>query len=94
MFHISTPKDWQLLLIQYTVFNKNVNNPCVLCIRRSCDGKSLPIQFAATMRRYVMIVIFPLVSVGLDQASNLYYSCNPIASVYPEHLASICEDRR
>ena len=41
----------------------------------------------------IVIVIVPLVSVGLDQASNVYYSCNPLALVYAEHLNSICEDR-
>ena len=92
VFRISTPKDWQLLLIQAIVFNENSNKLRALCIRRTGDGKSLPIQCAATMRRYVTIVIVPLLSVGLDQASNIYYSCNKKASVYAEHLDSISED--
>ena len=60
---------------------------------RTGDGISLLIQCAATMRRYVTIVIVPLLSVGIDQASNVYYSYNCNASVYAEHLDSISEDR-
>ena len=93
VFNIPSPKDWQLLLIQAIVFNKNSNNLRALCIRRTGDGKSLPIQCAATMRRYITIVIVPLLSVGLDQASNVYYNCNKKASVYAEHLDSISEER-
>lgn len=52
-----------------------------------------PIQCAATMKRYVIIVIVPLLSVGIDQPSNVYYSCDCKASVYAEHLDSILEDR-
>ena len=93
VFGITTPKDWQLLLIQSIVFNTNANKLRALCIRRTGDGKSLPIQCAATMMRYVTIVIVPLLSVGIDQASNVYYTCNHNASVYAEHLDSISEDR-
>lgn len=33
--------------------------------------------------------IVPLLSVGADQASNIYYLCDARASVYAEHLDSI-----
>ena len=45
------------------------------------------------MKRYVAIVIVPLISVGLDQASNIYHSCDVRTSVYTEHLDSICENK-
>ena len=45
------------------------------------------------MRRYVSLVVVPLVAVGSDQASNLFYSANTDASVYAEHLDSIREAR-
>ena len=32
VFKIGTPKDWQLLLIQAIVLNKNVNKLCAFCI--------------------------------------------------------------
>ena len=63
---ITNPKDWQLLLIQSVLFNTNTNKLRALCIRRMGNGKSLPIQCAATTRRYVTIVIVPLLSVGID----------------------------
>jgi len=93
VFHTSTPKNWQLLLIQAIVFNKNTNKLRALYIRRTADGKSFPIQCAATMRRFVTIAIVPLLSVGLDQANNIHYSCDKQSSVYAEHLDSISEDR-
>ena len=93
VLHISTPNDWQLLLIQAIVFNIDKNNLRALCIMRTGDGKILPIQCTATMRRFVTIVIVPLLSIGLDQASNVHYSCDKQASVYAEHLDSISEDR-
>ena len=43
VLHISTPKDWQLLLIQAVVFIKNSNKLRFLCIRRTGNGKILPI---------------------------------------------------
>ena len=43
VFGITTPKDWQLLLIQSIVFNTNANKLGALFIRRTGDGKSLPI---------------------------------------------------
>ena len=79
------------MLIQDIIFNKNTNKLRALCIQRTGDGKMLPIQCAATMRRYVTIVIVPLISVAAEQASNINYSCDPQASVYAENLDSICE---
>ena len=89
VFGINKPKDWQLLLIQAMVFANNANSIRAICIRCTGDGKSLPIQCSATMRRFVSIVVVPLIAVGSDQASNVYYSSNSDASVYAEHLDSI-----
>lgn len=43
------------------------------------------------MRRYVSLVVVPLIAVGSDQASSIYYSANTDASVYAERLDSIRE---
>ena len=40
------------------------------------------------MRRYVSIVVVPLISIGADQASNIYYASNSDANIYAEHLDS------
>ena len=60
-----------------------------MCIRQTGDRKSLTIQYYATMRRYVSIVVVPLISIGVDQASNIYYTSNSDANIYAEHLDSI-----
>ena len=60
-----------------------------MCIRQTGDGKSLPIQCSTAMCRYVTIVVVPLISIGADQASNIYYSSNPEAGIYAEHLDSV-----
>ena len=57
VFRITTPNNWQSLLIHSTLFNKNANKLRELCISRNGDGKNLLIQCAATMMRYVTIVI-------------------------------------
>ena len=41
------------------------------------------------MRRYVTIVVVPLISIGADQASNIYYSSNHESGIYAEHLDSV-----
>ena len=89
VFNIETPKDWQILLIQSLVFSDHASNPRVMCIRQTGDRKSLTIQYYATMRRYVSIVVVPLISIGVDQASNIYYTSNSDANIYAEHLDSI-----
>jgi len=38
---------------------------------------------------YVTTIVAPLLSVGEDQASNVFRSTNPDASVYAEYLDSI-----
>ena len=43
VFHISTPNDCQLLLIQSMIFNNNANNHRVLGIRCTSGGKILHI---------------------------------------------------
>ena len=91
VFNIDKPKDWQILLIQALVFSDKASNRRVMCIRQTGDGKSLPIQCCATMRRYVSIVVVPLLSIGADQASNIYYASNSDANIYAEHLDSIRE---
>ena len=75
------------------MFNKNTNNLQELCIRPTCDGKIIPIQYAAMMMRYVTIVVVPLPSEGLYQDRNTCYSCDDRACVFAEHLDSICEDK-
>lgn len=62
-----------------------------MCIRQTGDGKSLPIQCTVTMRRYISVVVVPLISIGADQVSNIYYCCNPEAGIYAEHLDSLCD---
>ena len=42
------------------------------------------------MRRYVAIVVVPLISIGVDQASGIYYSSDPQGNIYAEHLDSVC----
>lgn len=44
VFGIMTPKEWQLLLIQLIVLNTNAHKLQSLYIRRTGNGKSLPIQ--------------------------------------------------
>ena len=43
------------------------------------------------MRRYVSIIVVPLISIGVDQASNIFYTSNSDANIYAEHLDSIRE---
>lgn len=43
------------------------------------------------MWRYVSLVFVPLIVVGSDQISNVFYSTNAAISVYAEHLDSIRE---
>jgi len=53
VFNIEAPKLWQILLIQALAFSKDTNSRRVMCIRQKGDGKSLPIQCSASIRRYV-----------------------------------------
>ena len=91
VLNVSTLKEWQTLLIQLLVFSDHASTDRVMCIRQTSDGKSLPVQYTATMRRYVSIVVVPLISIGADQASTIYYTLNSDANIYAEHLDSICE---
>ena len=91
VFKIDAPTDWQILLIQSLVFPYFDSPRRIMCIRQTGDGKSLPIQCVATMRRYVSVVVVPLISIGADQVSNIYYCCNPQAGIYAEHLDSLRE---
>ena len=58
------------------MFADNANSIRSIFICRTGNGKNLPIQCSATMRRYVSIVVVPFIAVGSDQASNVYYSSN------------------
>lgn len=77
------------MLIEAIFFPSKSNQVRALCIYRTGNGKSLPIQCSATMHRDVLIVVVPLLSVGADQASNIYYSSDARLSIYAEHLDSI-----
>ena len=43
------------------------------------------------MRKYVTIVVTPLLVIASEQANNLYSSTNPDAHIYAEHLDSVQE---
>lgn len=50
--------------------------------KKTGDGKSLPMQCAAVMRKHVTIVIVPLLSIGSEQSSGVFSSTNPKAGIY------------
>ena len=91
VFKIDSPTDWQILLIQSLVFPYFDSPRRIMCIQKTGDGKSLHMQCIATMHRYVSVVVVPLISIGADQVSNIYYCCNPQAGIYAEHLDSLRE---
>ena len=91
VFGISNPKAWQVMLIQSLVFDKDSNMRRVMCIRQTGDGKSLPMQCAATMIKHVTIIIVPLLSIGSEQSSSVYTRTNAAAGIYAEHLDSVRE---
>ena len=41
------------------------------------------------MRQYVTLVVILFISIGADQASNIYYSSNPHAIIYDKYLNSL-----
>ena len=92
VFRIDNPKAWQVMLIHSLVFDKLSNERRVMCIRKTGDGKSLPMQCAAVMRKHVTIVIVPLLSIGSEQSSGVFSSTNPKANIYAEHLDSIRDE--
>ena len=63
-----------------------------MCIRSTCDSKSIPIQCISTIQRYISILIVPLIAIGTDQPSNIYYYSNSDDSVYGKHLNDIGEE--
>ena len=91
VFNIEMPKDWYILLIQALEFLDHASNRRVVCIRQNGDRKSLPIQYCAAIRRYISIVVVPLISIDANQASNIFYASNSDANIYAEHLGSIRE---
>lgn len=66
VFNINNPKVWQVMLIHSLVFDKTSNERRVMCIRKTGDGKSLPMQCAAVMCKHVTIIIVPLLSIGSE----------------------------
>ena len=62
-----------------------------MCIRKTSDGKSLPMQCAAAMRKHVTLISVPLLSIGSEQYSSVFTSTNPAAGIYAEHLDSVRE---
>ena len=79
------------MLIQSLVFDKASNERRVMCIRQTGDGKILPMQCAATMRKHVTVVIVPLLSIGSEQSSSVFSTTNSAAGIYAEDLDSVCE---
>ena len=79
------------MLIQYLVFDKASNERRVMYIRKTGDGKSLPTQCAAAMRKHDTLIIVPLLSIGSEQSSSVFTSTNPVADSYAEHIDSARE---
>ena len=90
VFKIESPKEWQLRLVQAMVFTKH-KKLRIRCIRRTGDGKSLPIYTTATMTRGITLIIMPLLALGADQSSSVMSMDDVSANVFAEHLDSVSD---